>query len=404
MRHAFHAVAALMLGSASARAFCPSYTLSSPQNSYNCGVEAAPGSNPSPSAWQPIFALVAGGPSAWGAAGPPVADLSQGCGKPEPEHAIPARFPCEILKAIAMVESGWRQFCVPDTPADQVGGPSRTIIAFDCGYGIGQVTSGMHEGEAPAFDRNRVASDPTYNLATGAQILASKWQVAACVGDRDARVIEDWYAALWAYNGFSYVNNPSNPNYDSNRGVWDPKVGGAAPYQEKVMGWIEHPPGDPQYWQPVALAYPNPGQMGGAGSPPALAEPSCASPTDCASTRATHTSECVETPSVDAGTDAAAGSHSTDAGADAGPTLADAHPNMGKPPLARDAGNPSRLDAGSTSLDASSATAKVTSSGDEGGCGCRAARRSTVAPEAWLSLLALFGLRRRRARSRCRRA
>ena len=38
----------------------------------------------------------------------------------------------------------WKQFCVPELPADQVGGPSRTIISFDCGYGIGQVTSGMH--------------------------------------------------------------------------------------------------------------------------------------------------------------------------------------------------------------------------------------------------------------------
>ena len=35
---------------------------------------------------------------------------------------------------------------------------SRTIISFDCGYGIGQVTSGMHAGETPAFDRARVAA------------------------------------------------------------------------------------------------------------------------------------------------------------------------------------------------------------------------------------------------------
>ena len=94
-----------------------------------------------------------------------------------------------------MQESGWRQFCVPDTPADQVGGASRTIISFDCGYGVGQVTSGMHKGETPAFDRARVANDATYNLATGTLILADKWRATNCVGDNQPRTVEDWYVA-----------------------------------------------------------------------------------------------------------------------------------------------------------------------------------------------------------------
>ena len=34
----------------------------------------------------------------------------------------------------------------------------------------------MHIGETPGFDRYRVASEPTYNLATGTQILAGKWR------------------------------------------------------------------------------------------------------------------------------------------------------------------------------------------------------------------------------------
>ena len=108
------------------------------------------------------------------------------------------------------------QFCVPSTPSDEVGGASRTLISFDCGYGIGQVTSGMHTGENPGFDRAHVASDPTYNLATGTRILAVKWVATNCVGDNQPTVIEHWYAATWAYNGLAYVNNPSNPNYDSN--------------------------------------------------------------------------------------------------------------------------------------------------------------------------------------------
>ena len=279
------------LAPSTGRAFCPCYTASSMSNTHNCGVEAVPGTNPSPTAWQDIFQLVAQGPSVWGAAGPAVPDIHQGCGKPEASHSVPARFPCEILKAIAMQESGWRQFCAPDQPADETGKSSRTIISFDCGYGIGQVTSGMHKGETPGFDTSKVASDPTYNLATGTLILAGKWKATNCVGDNQPSIVEDWYTAVWAYNGLAYSNNPSNPNLDPNRGVWDPKKGGSYAYQERVFGWVEHPPAT-DYWPAVALAYPDRKDVGTTGQPPALPEPSCASPTDCTQKRAVHTSLC----------------------------------------------------------------------------------------------------------------
>lgn len=281
---------ACILLAAESRAYCPSYTASSAYNQYDCAVEAAEGINPTPAEWAPIFDLVAQGPAAWGDMGPSVPDIGQGCGKPEPLTSVPARFPCELLKAIATQESGWRQFCVPDTPADQVGGPSRTIISFDCGYGIGQVTSGMHVGENPGFDRERVAADPIYNLATGTRILASKWIGTQCVGDNQPTVIEHWYIATWAYNGLAYVNNPNNPNYDPNRGVWDPAVGGGAPYQEKVFGWMEHPPFED--WEPTAPAYPNPGDIGGGNAPPELPDPDCASPTNCIDERPLHATVC----------------------------------------------------------------------------------------------------------------
>jgi MYXO-CTERM domain-containing protein len=283
-------VVALALVSLPAEAqFCPSYTLSSASNSADCGIESAPGDNPSTEEWQAIFDLVSQGPAVWGNAGPSVNDIGQGCGLPEPLHPVAARFPCELLKAITRVESGWRQFCVPTEPSDQVGGPSRTIISFDCGYGIAQVTSGMHIGETPDFDRDRVASDPVYNLATGTRILAEKWSYTQCVGDNQPSVVEHWYSATWAYNGLAYVNNPNNPNYDPNRGVYDPAIGGSAPYQEKVFGRIEH---TQDLWEPTALAYPNPGDIGGSSSPPALPEPDCASPTDCSTPRPTHVTSC----------------------------------------------------------------------------------------------------------------
>ena len=292
-RHSNFAAVAVALATLAlpraASAYCPCYTPASSSNQHNCGVAAESGQNPSVAEWNAIFDIVSRGPAVWGDKGPSVADIGQGCGKPEPNHSVPARFPCELLKGIAKQESGWRQFCVPDTPSDQVGGPSRTIISFDCGYGIGQVTSGMHKGENPSFDRARVAGDPTYNLATGTQILAAKWKATNCVGDNQPTVIEHWYTATWAYNGLAYVNNPSNPNYNSNRGVWNPANGGGAPYQEKVFGWMEHSQGA---WTDTALAYPKPGDCGGSGSPGDLPEPNCASPTNCVNHRSVHVTIC----------------------------------------------------------------------------------------------------------------
>lgn len=42
---------AALLCSSAAGAYCPSYTLSSSNNTYNCGVEAVNGTNPTPTQW-----------------------------------------------------------------------------------------------------------------------------------------------------------------------------------------------------------------------------------------------------------------------------------------------------------------------------------------------------------------
>lgn len=287
--------------------FCPSYTLSSSGNTRNCGVESATGTNPTVAQWQAIFQLVSQGPAAWGSSGPSVPDIGQGCGQPMPTVQVPAKFPCELLKAIAHRESSWKQFCVPTEPADQVGRSSRTIIAFDCGYGVGQVTSGMHVGEAPGFDRARVASDATYNLATGTRILADKWRATQCVGDNQPSVLEHWYTATWAYNGLASSNNPNNPTFPTTRGVYNPSVGGSAPYQEKVYGAMEYPP-TAAHWTVVRPAYPRLSDIPAypATRPNALPEPSCATPASCASTRPTHVSVCFAM-TADAGVGGGAG-------------------------------------------------------------------------------------------------
>lgn len=355
--------------------YCPSYTLSSSANTYDCGVEAAPGTNPSIAEWKAMFQVVAGGPAAWGINGPSVPPMGQGCGKPEPTQQVAARFPCELLGAIAQRESGWKQFCAPDRPPDQVGRPSQTIISFDCGYGISQVTSGMHAGETPGFDRARVAAEPLYNLATGASILAGKWRATPCVGDNQPTVVEHWYTATWAYNGLAYINNPNNPTYNSARGAWNPSVGGAAPYQEKIFGSLEFPPSDGRFAQ-VTVAYPALADIGTGSKPPALPEPACGTPTSCATPRGTHASGCF-------GGAPDGGSPSTDAGEplDAG---GPAEPDAGLPDAGADAG-----DAGLPGPDAG-----IDNETAVGGCGCGALPGGAAG--AWGALVSAWATRRAR--------
>jgi hypothetical protein len=297
------AAAALAAGSLTARnaaAFCPSYTPQGTANGQRCAIQPAAGTNPSVSQLNVLFAKAALGNAGWGAGGPPIGTINQGCGKPKPPTAIPARFPCVLIKALAIRESAWQQFCKPDSPASAVGAASRTIVSFDCGYGIGQVTSGMHVGENPGFDRNRVASDSLYSLAAGMGILRSKWVATACVGDNNPDLVEDWYTALWAYNGLSYSNNPNNPKHKAGRGPYNPAGSAAYPYQELLYGWMEFPPAA-NYWASLAAAYPNRGQVGTGSAPPALPESTCASPTDCTRKRSTHSGACPPAVATDAG-------------------------------------------------------------------------------------------------------
>jgi MYXO-CTERM domain-containing protein len=377
------AAVALTAAPEEARAFCPCYSPSSAYNTHDCAIPAYNGLNPTTAEWNDIFNIVAQGPRAWGDKGPSVINIGQGCSNPEPYHTVPAHFPCELLKALTMVETGWRQFCVPDLPSDQVGGSARTIISFDCGYGVGQVTSGMHVDETPNFDRARVASDPMYNLAASTQIIALKWKATKCVGDNQPTIIEDWYSATWAYNGLSYVNNPNNPNYDANRGVWNPKVGGGAPYQEKVFGWIEYT----SKWAPTALAYPNIGDIGDTGTPAQLPEPDCASPTNCSTKRPVHKTACIDMVGSGGG---AGGSGGGGGGAGGGGT--------GGSGGAGGSGT-----GGSGGADGSGGTEFHDKDEDgtlQGGCSCRvgAEDASSTMAGSGLGLIGLVVLRRRRAR------
>ena len=191
--------------------------------------------------------------------GPAYLDI--GIGNPS-SGTVAATVPCTILKAIGHVESTWTQFCA------SCGASGPTIISFDCGFGVTQVTSGMSTGSMGAFtfDPAQVASDTGYNIATGAGILAAKWIVVPYIGDNQPDVVEHWYYAVWAYNGFAYVNNPNNPMFPAGRDPWLSPGGlsrGSYPYQELVWGAAAYPPD--ARWEPLDVSYP---AASGIGNPP----------------------------------------------------------------------------------------------------------------------------------------
>ena len=108
--------------------------------------------------------------------------------------------PCEILYGIGYEESGLRQYNADGTP----------IISGDNGIGIMQVTPGA---VSQNFDEYSLKYNIQYNIEAGAQVILGKWNYVTGrnpIGDNDPMVIENWYFALWAYNGYCDVNNPNH--------------------------------------------------------------------------------------------------------------------------------------------------------------------------------------------------
>ncbi|MDB5058182.1 MAG: hypothetical protein JWO59_1654, partial [Chloroflexi bacterium] len=156
--------------------------------------------------------------------------------------------PTTLLKAIAWTESKWAQFYAPN----------HTLVSFDGGYGVMQVTSGMYPGGLPDTTRSAIANNFLYNMDYGAQILISKWLHTPNIGNDDPRILEHWYYALWAYNGWGWVNNPSNPSFTR---IGSPDSDPATfPYQERVFYYLAHPPAGPDgapLWSPIPVTIPD---------------------------------------------------------------------------------------------------------------------------------------------------
>ncbi|MBK8697950.1 MAG: hypothetical protein IPN17_38320 [Deltaproteobacteria bacterium] len=111
----------------------------------SCRVAAASGANPSVTEMSTLFDRIAAGPVAYGSLGWDFAGRNTvgagggWCGGSGRRDTVTVTFPCVLLKAIYLTESSWRQFCTTN----------ETVISFDCGYGIAQVTS----GHAPRGDQ-----------------------------------------------------------------------------------------------------------------------------------------------------------------------------------------------------------------------------------------------------------
>ncbi|MBB4764968.1 SGNH/GDSL hydrolase family protein [Amorphoplanes digitatis] len=115
----------------------------------------------------------------------------------------------------------------------------------DCGYGVGQVTTGMRKADTDTtvdgihwtYDRQKaVALDYAVNVAASLRILQTKWNQTRSNGiianNGDPRYIENWWFALWAYNtgfyspngsqpwGVGWANNIANTDYPMDRAMF----------------------------------------------------------------------------------------------------------------------------------------------------------------------------------------
>lgn len=147
----------------------------------------------------------------------------------------------------------------------------------DCGYGVTQVTDGMRlpgkgQPTKTVQQQEAIALDYAANIAAGVNILVEKWNQTRADGiiinDGNPKYIENWFAALWAYNtgyhlkadagsnagkwGLGWTNNPANPLWKENRTPFLENAAGGDdyshaahpqdwPYEEKVIGWAARP-------------------------------------------------------------------------------------------------------------------------------------------------------------------
>jgi len=114
--------------------------------------------------------------------------------------AMKRGIPAILLKGIARVESVYKHFNSDGSP--KICGTSIGLMQINNVYG--------------GYDNYRLKHDILYNIEAGADVLLSKWTMSSTnqvssVGNMDPNILENWYFALWAYNGWTVSNNPVSP-------------------------------------------------------------------------------------------------------------------------------------------------------------------------------------------------
>lgn len=195
-------------------------------------------------------------------------------------QTTPGKIPPTLLKSISWIESSITQAAV-EVPFGSIG---PALVSFDCGHGVTQVTTGMTvpqgENGRASPEQALVATHFAYNIARGAVILANKWNdapelrpIAGVDTNALPQIVENWYFAVWAYNGFTgpgadRSNHPMDPIY----GSWPRPAYSCAstgdgkghnranyPYQELVFGCAANPPvvDGRQLWTPLPASLPD---------------------------------------------------------------------------------------------------------------------------------------------------
>jgi len=182
--------------------------------------------------------------------------------------------PADLMKAISWVESDMTM-AQRSVRFDSIG---LALVSFDCGHGLTQVTTGMTvplgARGLPSDRQVLIATHYAYNVARGYQILAEKWNAAPeqrpVVGtdtNSDPALIENWYYAVWGYNGFTGPgSNRSNHPLDSALPWPRPafQCDGTQsrdryPYQELVWGCLARPAArnNTALWTAIPATLPN---------------------------------------------------------------------------------------------------------------------------------------------------
>ncbi|MDQ7093552.1 cell wall-binding repeat-containing protein [Desulfosporosinus sp. PR] len=123
--------------------------------------------------------------------------------------------PPALVKAIAWMESGWKQYKLDPTTGQPL--TDQPFISADGGIGIMQISPANY----PEYDVARLKSDVDYNIDAGCKILNNKFRAYPKIGDGNRNVLENWYFAVWAYNAWTKQNNP---NYYTGQDAYQDKV------------------------------------------------------------------------------------------------------------------------------------------------------------------------------------